>query len=339
MPGFDLVIEQSKDKELVQLKDRLQSERMSPSVASKYIILDNILYYLCYSDSDPIIRLYITSHLKQLVIEQNHDMDGHMGIEKTYDSIKGKYYWPNMYKELYQHVNLCVICQRRNLRKVKPPLQETDAPPFPFAKLGLDVSGPYPTTLSGCKCIISFVDWFSGWPEAFAVPDKSAETVVHLVLDRIIPRHSTVLQIVTDNGTENINKVMKYTLEQMNISHATTSYYHPQGNSKVEIFHRTLHDVMSQRVSENVETWDIYLNQVLAAIKFNTNDSTKFFPFYLLYNHDLLLPIDNILQPRHRYCGEETHRIGLQQQHKSFLLVHRHLKKAKDKTGKVCQQQ
>ena len=124
----------------------------------------------------------------------------------------------------------------------------------PFAKLGLDVSGPYPTTLSGNKYIISLVDWYSGWPEAFAVPDKSAETVVHLVLYEIIPRHSTPLQIVTDNGTENISKVMKYTLEQMNISHVTTSNYHPQGNSKVERLHRPLHDVMSKRVSENVET-------------------------------------------------------------------------------------
>ena len=73
IPGFDLVIEQSKENELVQLRDRLQGEKMSSSVASKYIILDNILYYLSRSDSDPIIMLYIPSHLKQLVIEQYHD--------------------------------------------------------------------------------------------------------------------------------------------------------------------------------------------------------------------------------------------------------------------------
>ena len=166
IPGFDLVMEQSKDKELVQLKDRLQSEKMSSSVASKYIILDNILYYLSKSGLDPIIRMYIPSHLKQLVIEHYHEKNGHMGIAKTYDSIKGKYYWPNVYKELYQHMNPCVICQRKNLRKVKSPLQETDAPPFPLAKFGIDISGPYPTTLSGNK-YISFVDWYSGWPKAY----------------------------------------------------------------------------------------------------------------------------------------------------------------------------
>ena len=44
--GFDLVIGQSKDKELVQLKDRLQSEKMSSSVANKYIIL--VIFYTTY---------------------------------------------------------------------------------------------------------------------------------------------------------------------------------------------------------------------------------------------------------------------------------------------------
>ena len=64
----------------------------------------------------------------------------------------------------------------------------------------------------------------------------------------------------------------------MNISHLTTSYYHPQGNSKVEQFHWTLHDAMSKKVSDSLDTWDIYLNQVLAAIRFNINESPSSLP-------------------------------------------------------------
>ena len=97
----------------------------------------------------------------------------------------------------------------------------------------------------------------------------------------------------------------------------------------MERFHRTLHDV---------HTWDIYLNQVLGAIRFNINEPTKFSPFYLLYNHDPILPIDNILKPRYRYHGEEPHKIGLQEQHKSFVLVHKHLKKAKKRLAKYANQ-
>ena len=72
VPGFDLTVEQSKDKELEQLKENLQTEMASQATTSKYIILDNILYYLSKSDSDPVIRLYIPSHLKKLVMEQYH---------------------------------------------------------------------------------------------------------------------------------------------------------------------------------------------------------------------------------------------------------------------------
>ena len=122
---------------------------------------------------------------------------------------------------------------------------------------------------------------------------------------------------------------MKHTLEIFKIKHITTSVAHLESNSKVEHFHRPLHDVMSKRLDKNYETWDLHLNQVLTAIRFNVNESTNFLPCYLLYNRDPVLPLDNILKPCRCYLGEEPHKIGLQQQHKSFILVHNHLKKGK----------
>ena len=129
---------------------------------------------------------------------------------------------------------------------------------------------------------------------------------------------------------------MRHTLETLNISHVTTSYYHPQANFKVERFHRALHNVMSKKVSDNTETWDLHLNHVLAAIRFNTNESTKFSAFYLLYNHGPVLPIDNILKPRRKYLGEEPHKIAIEQQHKSFIMVHQNLKRAKKRQAKYA---
>ena len=70
----------------------------------------------------------------------------------------------------------------------KPLLQKPDLPQYSMAKLSLDQSGPYPKTLSGNKFIIAFVDWYSGWPEAFAVPDKTADTVAHLIINELYPR-------------------------------------------------------------------------------------------------------------------------------------------------------
>ena len=198
------------------------------------------------------------------------------------------------------------------------------------------MSGRYPKTLSGNEYIISFVDWYSGWCEAFPVPDKRSEHVVHLILEEIVPRYSTPLELVSDNGTENVSQIMKETLEALNIKHITTSVHHPQSNAKVERFHRTLHDVLSKCIAENYETWDQYLNQAVAAIRFHENDSTKYSPFYLLYNCDPVLPLDNILKPRRWYLGEEPHQVGLEQMHKSFMTVHNHMRKANKRQVKYA---
>jgi hypothetical protein len=136
---------------------------------------------------------------------------------------------------------------------------------------------------------------------------------------------------VTDNGSENLNRKVKETLQAMNIHHITTSFYSPQANGRVERFHRTLHSVIAKKIQENVNTWDLYLNQTLVAIRFHVNESSKHSPFYLLYNREVVLPLDTILKPRRRYMGEDLHQIALQEQHKAFVLVHRNLKESKRK--------
>ena len=188
-----------------------------------------------------------------------------------------------------------------------------------MAKLSLDLSGPYHTTLSGNKYIVAFVDWYSGWPEAFSVPDKTASSIAYLIVEEIFRRYGCPLQTVTDNRTENINKTVLETLQSLKIDHIRTSVYHPQSNARVERFHRTLHDILAKKTQESQNTWDLFLNQTLAAVRFNISQSSKYSPFFLLYNRDVVLPVDNLLKPRRKYVGEEMHLIALQEQHKSLV--------------------
>ena len=88
---------------------------------------------------------------------QYHDQNGHMDVQKTFDSIRQTYYWPYLYKEINKYVSECSICQTRFLRKIRSPLQETDIPSYPMAKLILDLSGPYPTGLPGNKSVSAFL--------------------------------------------------------------------------------------------------------------------------------------------------------------------------------------
>ena len=256
---LNMVEEQEKDETLLKIKDSLKNDTLSPSVAKKFIVLDNILYYISKTDTDPILRLYIPEHLKDKIMVEYHSTLGHLGMDKTHDAVHSKYYWPNLFKDVSSFVNKCITCQLRSSQKSKPPVQEMDIPPFAWAKCAIDTSGPYPTSLSGNKYIVSFIDLFSGYPEAFACPDKSAQTITNLIIDEIFPRYSCPLEILSDNGSENVNSVVKETLAFMNIHHVTTSFYHPQSNGLIKRYHRTLVDVISKR-SKQTAHCGIYIS-------------------------------------------------------------------------------
>lgn len=85
-----------------------------------------------------------------------HDLNGHIGIIKVFNSIKQKCFWPNLYKDLYEYITGCLICQLRGSMKTTPPLQKTYFPPYQFSKTGFDLSGPYPATLSRKKLYNQF---------------------------------------------------------------------------------------------------------------------------------------------------------------------------------------
>ena len=112
------------------------------------------------ADTDLVIRLYIQEQLRKSIILKYHDYNGHMGIDKTYETVKGKYYWPCMYKELYKCTNSHNLSDPK-LDKTTPKGNRCSF--LPFVKLCLDISGPFPKAFSGKKYIIGFVDRYSGW--------------------------------------------------------------------------------------------------------------------------------------------------------------------------------
>ena len=50
----------------------------------------------------------------------------HLGIESTYDKLKERYYWPQMYESVYSYVRNCDNCQRRGKPLRKEELNEED---------------------------------------------------------------------------------------------------------------------------------------------------------------------------------------------------------------------
>ena len=79
---LDMVAEQAKDDSIVKLIDQLKTGDAKPTEQTRFIISNDILYYLSNPDDDPTMRLYVPNHLRQDVLIQYHDEMGHFGIDK-----------------------------------------------------------------------------------------------------------------------------------------------------------------------------------------------------------------------------------------------------------------
>lgn len=119
LPGdFSMKDEQAEDETIASLKKRLQSGTATKTEDNKHMSIDNLVYYLSNADNEPTLRIYVPKRLKSLVIKQYHDLLGHMSTDKCYDTMRLKYYFPNMYKELHTYVDQCVTCQTKSIIKL-----------------------------------------------------------------------------------------------------------------------------------------------------------------------------------------------------------------------------
>ena len=335
LEDFDLEGEQERDPEIRDIKERLRKKTGDTAQYRTFMVKDNLLYYISQVEDEPTLRLYVPKHLREKVIKAYHDENGHMAVNKTFLTIKSKYYWPNLWKELDQAIEKCVTCKRRNLQQRRAPVQEIGLPPYPMASLQVDLAGPHTKTLSGNVYICTFVDLYSGWPEVFCLPDKSAESVVEVLLEEIIPRHSCPISISSDNGKEFANKYFKETLERLKIKHIKSSPYSPRTQGMVERSHRTLNDVISKLLGEYPDTWDLHINAAVAAMRFNVSRTTLQSPFSLLYHRQAVLPIDVLLTPRRKSYSDSFHDLAWENLHKQFMEVLKTTQKFKEKRNKT----
>ena len=323
-----MVKEQQQDPELRKLRNTLDNSVTRESVKRRYAIVDGLLYYVNNDEEDdPCMRVLVPDRYKQAMLEQHHDNCAHWGIEKTFGMIRMKYHWIGLYRDIVQHVTQCITCKIRSQKKNKVPLQQMDDPVFPGQKWGLHLCGPYPESAAGSKYILTAVDLYSGWPEIWALPDKRSESIARVILDELIPRFSSPMTFLRDNALEFRSQIFEQMCSSLCIHLVYTSPYRPASNGRTEHFDKVMNDMLSKKTSRHIEQWDQYLPSIVQAYRVGISESTGHSPFFLMYTRDPELPLDNLLQPRHKYLGEEYHKVALECQHEAFMKLRRHLRK------------
>jgi transposase InsO family protein len=143
--------------------------------------------------------------------------------------------------------------------------------------------GPLPQTLTGKHYIIVAVDHFTKWPEARAVAEADASTIVQFLFEDVIYCHGVSVLMTTDRGTEFVNELVTILASVYKIRHIRTTAYHPQGNGQVERMNRVIKDILAKITPKKTGDWSLSLPTALSAIRNTRQQSTRFTPSELLY--------------------------------------------------------
>jgi len=278
------------------------------SLANITILNNDLVYVITDPHKDELIPLlWVPQAYTQLIIKAAHctPYAGHVGITKTLNRITDKYWWPSMREEVHQFIYTCTTCQRSKdppkMYKIQPERQQWQVPDRPNQRIHMDLFGPLKTSGQGNKYVMVITDAFSKYAVAKAINNKDANTVAEALFTEWICRFSCPKVIVSDNGKEFINSVMKHLLQRLGIRHFKTSVGHPQTNAAAETFNRTIINYMKSMLNDNTLDWETWIPSMLLAYNTRIHEATKTTPFFLTYSMDPSLPYFDLNLPRIPY--------------------------------------
>ena len=226
----------------------------------------------------------------------NGPVSGHFGIKKTTEQVRRRFFWHSWKSDTERHCRTCEACctyHRGKLNRqgaLRPVLAGS-----PFERWYIDLTGPHPQSGRGHVYILTCVDGFTKWAEAFPIRNKEAESIAKVLVEQLFCRFGTPLSILSDQGKEVDGRIMREVCRLFGIDKLRTTPYKPSTN-QVERLHRTINAVLGKTVAEHQKDWDIRLPYVMAAYRATRHESTGYSPNFLMMCRETYSPVDVIYE-------------------------------------------
>src|SRR5436190_161936 len=187
-------------------------------------------------------KLVLPKDSRLEVIREAHDAPqaGHLGVEKTYQRVAIRYFWPRMFKDIANYVRRCDTCQRAKVEQDVPAgLMGRRTIETPWSIIAADIMGPFPPSRGGNVYILVIQDLLTKWIECCPLRKATDKNIREKIEELVINRWGAPRVLLTDNGTEFVNREIQALTEGHGMTHSTVPPYHPQANP-VERVNRVL---------------------------------------------------------------------------------------------------
>jgi hypothetical protein len=221
---------------------------------------------------------------------------GHMGRKRTEGQLQRRAYWPGWTADVRRFIRMCDTCAQYH---------RGGAPKISYLKpflagdvweiVSIDVTGPHPRSRHGNVYMLTIMDHFSKWADAFPIPNHTAATVARILFNRVFVYLGAPLRILSDQGPEFESSLFQELCRWMGIEKIRTTPYRPSTNGMVERYHRTLNSIIAKLINAIQRDWCERAPVAAAAYRASVHDTTGFSPNYVVFGKENRMPADLVL--------------------------------------------
>ena len=175
-----------------------------------------------------------TLKFRTLVNSELHVKMSHLGVYRSMQLIKYRFYWPGMSSSISHFITkACYYVKKRRPPKLeKAPLQCISTN-LPKELNGLDFLHLDPCR-GGHEYLLVITDHFSWFTQAYPTANKKSKTAAERLYSDFLLKFGLADNILHDQGGEFENDLFKELAKLCGVKRIRTTSYHPQTNGKVE---------------------------------------------------------------------------------------------------------
>ena len=143
-----------------------------------------------------------------------------------------------------------------------------------------------PRSRRGKYYLLTYLDHFTKFAEAVPIPNKEAETVCRVLAEELFPRFGAPLQLLTNQGREFENRLVRGLSTIYGVDKIRTSPYRPSTNGAIERLHRTLNAMFGRVVDDSQRDWNVRVSAVMAAYRATIHGATGYSPNYMMFGRN-----------------------------------------------------
>ena len=224
-----------------------------------------------------------TEDKRQQLLVSAHNQ-GHFGANYMFDKIwQLGYYWVELRRQCAELVATCTECLKYNVGKFGFHPARSLSAKEPFDACAIDTAGPYKTTPRGFNYFFVYVCLCTRY--VIIVPTvtlMASEVAWHLW--KIFCTFPVPKSLISDNGTQFVNAIIKALANLMGVSQSLIAPYNPSANGVAERFVGVVKTVLSKICGNNIANFDLYLPAVQLFMNSKISLLTKTSPMSYVFS-------------------------------------------------------